>query len=443
MAHYSYLIGDQNEAVVVDPRRDCDVYIRKAHENGMEIKHVLETHRNEDYLIGSLELAEKTDAEIWHADSQWDYEYGNATEDGQSWDIGRLKIEALHTPGHTPGSMSYLLYDHDEAPWMIFTGDALFAGDVGRVDLLGMDRAEEMANKLYESIFEKILTLDDGVVVCPAHGAGSVCGSSIAERLWTTVGLERKHNPKLQFEDREEFVENVAKKLERPPYFRKMEKLNLKGPPVLKSLPRPKPLSASEFEEEKEGAIILDTRRELGFGSAHVPDSLSIWQNGIPNFAGWFLDYGKPILIVSDGKDIEKTVRYLIRLGYDDIRGYLSDGMLSWHMAGKDSDSIETVTVQELCTILDEEKPVWILDVRSEEEVEEQEIPDAHHIHVTKLPENMNNIPKDRKVYVFCGSGLRSMIAASLLKREGWKNPVVVSGGLAGWNSSTCPIEQD
>ena len=171
LAHYSYLVGDQREAVVFDPRRDCEVYVERAYEQGLAIKHVLETHRNEDYLIGSVELAERTDAEIWHADSQLQYRYGRPAEDGQTWKVGRLEVRAIHSPGHTPGSMSYLLHDPEGEPWVVFTGDALFAGDVGRVDLLGMDRAEELAAQLYDTIFGKLLPLGDGVIVCPAHGA--------------------------------------------------------------------------------------------------------------------------------------------------------------------------------------------------------------------------------------------------------------------------------
>ncbi len=442
LAHYSYLIGDGNEAVVIDPRRDCNVYIEKASVTGLRIAHILETHRNEDYVIGSLELAARTDAEIWHADAQWDYQYGQPVEDGQAWRVGRLKLEAIHSPGHTPGSMSYLLHDPDGAPWMVFTGDALFAGDVGRTDLLGTDRLEEMAGLLYDTLFNKLLPLGDEIIVCPAHGSDSVCGSAIAERVWTTIGLERRLNPKLQFADRDEFIANVAVKLERPTYFRQMEKLNLEGPPVLGSLPVPTPLSSGAFVQKAEDAFVLDTRMELGFGAAHVPNVLSIWLGGLASFAGWFLPYDRPILLVNETDDPTQAVRHLIRLGYDDLVGYLSGGMLAWHMAGRRSESIETVTVQELCQRLDADEDAWILDVRSHEELErEGEITGAHHIHITQLPLHLHEVSCDHPVYVFCGSGLRSMIGASLLQREGWENLTVVLGGLAGWNSVSCPLE--
>lgn len=441
LAHYSYLIGNEGEAVVIDPRRDCNIYLELASKRGLQITNILETHRNEDYVIGSLELADRTDAEIWHADSQLNYQYGNPVEEGKTWNLGELSLEALHTPGHTPGHMSYILYDQTDEPWVAFTGDSLFAGDVGRVDLMGMEKAEEMANKLYDTIFNKLLPLGDEVIVCPAHGSGSVCGSSIADRVWTTIGIERQRNPKLRFSKRSDFIEKIAEKLERPPYFRKMEELNLEGPPILKNLPVPTPLSPNEFEEKAEEATVLDTRMELGFNSAHVPKSLSIWMGGLPNFAGWFLSYDNPILLVNETDDPTQAVRYLIRIGFDDLAGYLSGGMLAWHTAGKESKSIETITVHELCNLLDEGKSPWILDVRNDDEVKKAQITDAHHIHITQLPDNLNEIPKNQNIYIFCGSGLRSTIAASLLKQEGWKNIKVVLGGTAGWNSTTCPIK--
>lgn len=443
LAHYSYIIGDKNEALVIDPRRDIDVYLDLASENGMSIKTVLETHRNEDYVIGSYEIKEKTDADIYHTEEGLDYEYGKTVKEGDTFKVGRLKVEAVHTPGHTLGSMSYLLYDPDGEPWMVFTGDALFAGDTGRVDFYGEDNLEEMAHKLYDSIFNKILPLGDGVIICPAHGSGSVCGSEIAERDITTVGIEKDRNPKLQVDSKEEFAEVAADMLEYPPYFEKMEKMNLTLPDHVASEKSLDYLSPKEFKERAKDAVVLDTRKELGFGAAHIPGALSIWLEGIPNFAGWFLPYDKPILLVDESGDPSKALTYLKRIGYDNVEGCLAGGMLSWHMSGNESDSVKTVNVHDLCTELDSGKEPWILDVRSEEELEEEgEIEDAHHIHITQLKENIEKIPKDEDIHIFCGSGLRSMIAASLLKREGWKELTVVLGGLSGWTSTTCSIDE-
>lgn len=363
LAHYSYLIGDGNQAVVIDPRRDGDLYVQAAVREGMRITHVLESHRNEDYVIGSIELASRTGAVILHsAQDDLDYGYGERIGDGEALRIGRLKLRALHTPGHTRGHMSYLLHDPNGAPWMVFTGDALFAGDVGRTDFYGRDRLREITGLLYESLFHKILPLGDEVIVCPAHGAGSACGTAIAERTWTTIGLERKYNSRLQYTDEADFVEHVGRMLEYPPYFRMMEKLNLEGPPLLGSLPTPPPLSPKEFAARAKDALVLDTRMELGFGSAHVPGALSVWQEGLSSFTGWFLSYDKPILLVTETNDVSQAVRYLIRLGFDRLDGFLAGGMLAWHTAGLASHSVETITVQELCQRLDEEEDVWILD---------------------------------------------------------------------------------
>ncbi len=438
LAHYSYLIGDNNQAVVIDPRRDVEHYIEIAEEEEMTITDIFETHRNEDYVIGSCELQAKTGADVWHAEKDMDYGYGEPAEEGKTWNIGRLKLEAIHTPGHTLGSMSYLLYDPDGEPWIIFSGDALFAGDVGRVDFYGAERLKEMSDKLYDSIFNKILPLGDGVIICPAHGAGSVCGESIAEREWTTIGIERERNLKLQVSGASEFADKVAEMREYPPYFARMEKMNLEGPELLDE--GIKYMDTDEFEEKIEGAVILDTRPELAFGAAHVPGAISIWLNGVPSFAGWFLPYDKPILLVSD--DVPKAAIYLKRMGYDNVKGALSGGMLSWHMSGRKSVSVNTLTVQKLCGMLDMGKEPWILDVRGIGELKnEGEIEDAHNIHVTQMHKKMEDIPMDREIYIFCGSGLRSMTAASLLKRDGWKNLNVVLGGVKGWTSTTCTLE--
>ena len=442
LAHYSYLIGDGGEAVVIDPRRDASVYVERAHRAGMRITRVLETHRNEDYVVGSLELADATDATVLHSgEDNLEYGYGESIHDGEPVSVGRLKLRALHTPGHTLGHMSYLLHDPDGAPWVLFSGDALFAGDVGRTDFYGRDRLEEVTSLLYETLFGTILPLGDAVIVCPAHGAGSVCGTAIAERTWTTIGLERNHNPQLQYTDKQAFLANVGEMLEYPPYFRMMERLNLEGAPLMGSLLAAQPMSPHAFAAEANEAQVVDTRTELSFGAAHVPGALSIWEGGLPSFGGWFLDYDRPILLVTDGHEVSESVRYLMRIGYDDVVGFLAGGMLAWHKAGLASQSIETIIVQELCDRLDQEEEAWILDVRSPEEVARHEIPTAHNIHLTKLEDRMDEVPRDERIYVFCGSGRRSMVAAGLLQRAGYDTLTVVLGGLAGWSSVSCPLE--
>ena len=437
IAQYSYLVGDGAEAVVIDPRRDCDIYVERAFEAGMRIAHILETHRHEDFATGSLELAARSGAAVWHADAQWEYRYGQVVRDGQRWKIGAFALEAIHSPGHTPGSISYLLRDSSGNPWMLFTGDALFAGDVGRVDLLGMERSREMAGALHDTIHGKFVPLGDGVIVCPAHGAGSVCGSAIADRIWTTIGLERALNPTLRHDSKASFIAAVARELERPPYFTVMERINLEGPSVRGGAPVAAPLGPAEFAKPAENAVVLDARSELAYASAHIPSAQFIWPEAVPSYAGWFLPYDKPILIVCERTDVDMVGRSLFRLGFDDVAGFLSGGMLAWTMAGKETASTRTMSAREFRSALAGGGSATVLDVRSAEEFEKSRpIPGAHNIHVTMLPGNLARVPRERPLYIVCGSGMRSMMAASILERQDVHDTAVLLGGYAAWNAS-------
>ncbi len=441
LAHFSYMIGENHQAVVIDPRRDVEAYIDEALANGYRISDILETHRNEDYVIGSRDLAHRTGAQIWHADSQWDYQYGSPVEDGQLWGVGEYTLTALHTPGHTPGHMSYILGNVSGEPYMVFTGDCLFAGDVGRVDLLGKERSAENAALLYESIFERILPVGDGVIICPAHGAGSVCGGTISSLPWTTIGVERKTNPRLQHVDKDTFVRVVANIHEQPPYFARMEEYNTYGAPLMTDARTPMALGAEDFADVARTAFVLDTRKEPAFGAAHIPLSISIWHSGLARFAGWFLPYDRPLLLVSEDNNPMEAVTQLGRLGYDNVAGYLAGGMHEWLARGLVAESVQTVTVQQLCKLLDERGDVWLLDVRSDAELETQgRIAGAHHLHITQARDHLDLIPRDRPVYIFCGSGLRSMTVASMLKQHGWLDVAVALGGLSGWKSISCPV---
>lgn len=446
LAHYSYIFGDAGEAIVIDPRRDCEVYVEKAQERGLRITHVLETHRHEDFLVGSAVLAGMTGARLWHADSQWEYRYGEAAREGQAWRLGTHSLEALATPGHTPGSLSYLLRFGGGEPWMIFTGDALFAGEAGRVDLMGPEKMRQMAALLHESIFSKILPLGDGVMLMPAHGSGSACGSSIASREWTTIGIERRLNPRLKKPDREAFMAEMAMALERPPYFRRMEELNLLGPGAMPQLPPP--VTAGEFAarmESGEGeALLLDTRDELEYNAAHVPGSAFIWEEGLSSYAGWFLDYDRPLLLITGKGGPSSAARQLVRLGFDDIRGWLAGGLLGWHNAGFESKPVSTMMPQQLCDLLERKEELCILDVRGEEELKaDGKIPGSTNIHITLLPERLNEVPGCERLFIFCGTGKRSTIAASLLERSGRRPPpTVILGGIAGWKMEACPLQK-
>lgn len=440
LAHLSYFVGSGNEAIVIDPRRDCQIYFDIARREGMKIKYIFETHRNEDYVIGSLELKELTDAEIYHGKGV-DFKYGIFVSDEQEFNFGSMKLTALHTPGHTDESMSYALTypESGKAPLMVFTGDALFVGDVGRTDLYGPEEIPRMAANLYESIFNKILPLGDGVILCPAHGAGSLCGGAISKREYSTLGLERIQNPALQRTDKEEFIKfKLEEKLEFPPYFKKMEQYNLQGPPLLKGLPVPELLFPKEFVKEMEkGAMVVDTRMPHSFGGAHIKGSYGIWLKGLPYYAGWVLPYDKPILLVLEEKDqLETAVSYLVRIGYDSIAGFLNGGISSWYMKALPVESLNLISVQSLKDKIEKNEEMVILDVRRDEEWEKGHIEGARHVYVGHLEENLDKVPRNSPIIVYCDSSRRSNIAASILKKNGYDMVYNVLGSMTAWKNA-------
>ena len=448
MAHFSYFIGSDEEAIIIDPRRDCQAYIDLARKEEMKIKHVLETHRNEDYVIGSREISHLTGAKIHHGPGL-EFEYGETLEDGKTFFFGKMKLIALHTPGHTDESMSYALSDatSDEETIMVFTGDALFSGDVGRTDLYGPKEAPRLAKNLFNSIFNKILPLGDGATLCPAHGAGSICGGAISEREWSTLGYERLRNPALQ-KTVEEFVKfKTAERLERPPYFKKMEQYNLKGPPLLNGLPDPPSLPPSEFQKGiQQGAIILDSRTPSAFGGSHIKGSYSIWLEGLPAFAGWILPFDKAILLVLENrKHLKAAVTYLIRVGYDQIDGYLCSGvetcgLESWYANALPIEHLGLINVHELKEQLDRKDKLTVLDVRTDKEWEKGHIENAIHVYVGHLKERLNEIPKRQPIAVICSVGNRSSIGASILHQTDRQEIYNVLGGMSAWQKAGYPM---
>jgi hydroxyacylglutathione hydrolase len=447
IAHNSYLIGSGSEAAVIDPRRDCQIYAELAQQKGLRIRYIFETHRNEDYVIGSVELNKLTLAEIYHGPGL-DWEYGKTLRDGQEFQIGTLRLTSLHTPGHTDESMSYAVADlsSGQATVMVFTGDALFVGDVGRTDLYGPEQAPRLASNLYDSIFGKLLPLGDGVILCPAHGAGSVCGLNIADRDESTLGIERVQNPALQLTNRDDFIRyKVAEKPERPPYFRQMEKYNLEGPPLLGCMPLPAPLTPSEFREEMEkGATVVDTSAPAAFGGAHIKGSYSIWLEGLPVFAGWVLSYDRPILLVlEDQSHLERAIRYLIRAGYEWIVGYLKGGIEGWYNAGFPVEHLQVLTVHELKAKIDLGEELTILDDRGQDEWDEAHIRGAQHVYVGHIQERMADIPQDKPVAMFCNVGHRAGLGASILLREGCTAVYNVLGSMTAWRAAGYPVTTD
>lgn len=330
LAHNSYIIGAGGEAAVIDPRRDCLVYATVAEREGMKITKIFETHKNEDYVIGSRELARPTGAEILHG-AREEFGFGTGVREGETFTVGSLELEVLETPGHTIESISLLLRDRSVSgdPLMVFTGDALFAWDVGRTDLAGEDKRREMSEMLYASLHEKLLTLPDSTIVCPAHGAGSVCGGNIGDREYTTIGFEKATNGLLSL-SKEEFVERkVSERLYEPQYIAMMRKLNREGPPLIYNLPHLQAYSAREIRSLMDrGVQVVDIRSPTSFAGGHIPGTISIWRQGLPLYMGYYLNYEDPIVLVDDfNLDLDHVVRHFVRLGYDNIAGYLAGGL--------------------------------------------------------------------------------------------------------------------
>jgi hydroxyacylglutathione hydrolase len=442
IAHKSYFIGSNGTAAVIDPRRDCDIYIEIAEQNNMKIEYIFETHRNEDYTIGSLELKEIVSADIFHGKGV-DFEYGNYVSEGNKFQVGSLVLEIIETPGHTDESISIMVKDRDvsDEVYMLFTGDTLFAGEIGRCDLYGEENKQRMAEAMYESIFTKILPLGDNVIVCPAHGSGSICGAEIREQELTTIGYEKKTNPLLQ-KDKKGFVESkVSERLYTPPYFQKMEINNVEGPELICKLPYLKPLSMHEVKElMAREAQVIDVRDPTAFAGGHIPNTLNIWSDGLPAYAGWFLNFRQPIIIIDDNnKRIDELKRYLIRLGYDNVYGYLSGGFPVWFKGSGDFETVKTWSVHDLLPNMGKES-LFLLDVRKENDWIDERIDGSHNIYIGILKDNLDDVPKDKHVVVSCDTGYKASIGTSILKMNGYKNVTNVLGSITAWKKAGYPV---
>ncbi|MHB8763686.1 MAG: MBL fold metallo-hydrolase [Deferrisomatales bacterium] len=447
LAHLSYMVGHGGLAAVIDARRDCEPYLALARERGCRIAHIFETHRNEDYITGSVELQRRTGAEIHHGRSL-DWGFGREAAEGDEFRLGAIRLRVLETPGHTDESLSLTLADTSfaEEPVAVFTGDALFLGDVGRTDFYP-ERAREVAGLLYVSIFEKLLPLGDHVLLYPAHGAGSVCGSGMASREFSTLGYERRFNPALQAGDREVFIERkLAERHTQPPYFRLMERYNQRGDaPVLSGLPEPQVLTPDEFEQALHGgAVALDVREPEAFAGAFLPGSLNIPLDMLAAYAGWLLPPDRDLLLVTtQPTDVTAALQPLRRIGYDRVAGYLGGGMHAWETSGRSLDAVGVVTARQLVDALEGPDAPVVLDVRKAEEFEAGHLPGAVHVFLGHLPERLDEVPKGRPVVTFCGSGRRASIAASILKRSGYPEVANNLGSVQACRAVGCELVED
>jgi hydroxyacylglutathione hydrolase len=447
LAHHSYYIGSGRAAAVIDPRRDCDVYLDIARESGQQITCIFETHRNEDYVTGSKELSKRTGALIYHGPVTA-FSYGTRVLDGMKFMVDDLEISVLETPGHTADSISLLVRDRKVTgdPYLVFTGDTLFSGDVGRTDLLGQGRGEEAAGMLYDSIWNWVLPLGDDVLLYPAHGAGSVCGGDIVDHPLTTIGYEKKTNPLLR-KDRRAFIDyKMGEHLYVPPYFRKMETVNLEGPPLIGELPDLAPYTNRQVKEQiGKGVQLLDIRAPGSFGSGYIPGSLSIWRDGLSAFTGWFLNYEVPIIIVDDfNLSLDPVIRQFVRLGYDNLKGYVAGGFPAWYKGGERFDRHRVWSVYDLHSAL--ESPtgkLYLLDVRDVHNRQKAgHIAGDHHIYVGELPNRVTGVPRNAEIVVYCDAGYKGCLAASYLSMKGYTRVTNILGGMTGWSGAGLPVER-
>jgi hydroxyacylglutathione hydrolase len=445
LAHNSYLLGSKNEAAVIDPRRDCEIYTEYVQQNNLRIKYIFETHRNEDYVIGSLDLQHKTNAEIFHG-SALKFAYGKPVKEKDRFSLGMMELGILETPGHTDESISLTLKVKDtEEVSMVFTGDTLFAGDTGRIDLYGETEKHRLAAAMHDSLQLKLLTLKDGVIVCPAHGKGSVCGKEISDLEYTSIGYEKQTNPQLSLQ-KDKFIQmKIHEHHYRPPYFKHMEQLNQNGAPLLHTLPVLHPVSAETLHQFSTNTVqIVDIRSPASFASGHIPGSIHLWRTGLPVFAGWFLDYNTPIILIDDfNLNLETVVRQLLRFGYTDIAGYLSEGFSSWY---KQNQRFEQVTVWSPAEVQQHQKDtsVFLLDVREKEDRKKQgHIANSTHIYVGDISNQLSQIPSDKNVVIYCDSGFKTSIASSILKRNQYPTVTNMLGGFMAWKKAELPIEHE
>ena len=452
LAHASYIIGDEatGTAVVVDPQRDTDQYIAFASEHALTIKLVFLTHLHADFIAGHLELRDRVGATIYlGAAAKAAYPF-TALRDGDILEFGRVCLKVLETPGHTPESISILVYDLDASdaqPHAILTGDTLFIGDVGRPDLraaLGWS-ATDLGGMLFDSLHKKLLALPDQSLVYPAHGAGSLCGRALSKETVSTLGEQRRVNYALQPMSKEAFIQVVtADQPEAPPYFTYDAVLNSEERSTLdQALAREmNPLTLDAvLALQADGAQILDTRDPDEFGAAHLAGSINIGLGGqYATWVGTVLDRAHPIVIIADpGRENESAVR-LGRIGFDHVAGYLQDGLHSLESRPELIKFTERLSAQFAAELLSSSEPPLAIDVRGPREREQKHIEGSVSIPLTRLADNLKTLPRDRPLLVYCAGGYRSSIAASLLQRRGFDPVSEIAGGIAAWEAAKLPV---
>ena len=448
LAQGAYYIESDGEAAVIDPLREVQPYIEKAERRGAKIKYVFETHFHADFVSGHQDLSAKTGAPIVFGPTGMKMGFDAiVAEDGQEFQLGKVKIRLMHTPGHTMESACYLLINEAGKEEALFTGDTLFIGDVGRPDLAQKVIAdltqEKLAGYLYDSLRNKIMPLADDIIVYPAHGAGSACGKNMSKETSDTLGNQKRTNYALQEMTKEEFIKEVTSGLAPPPaYFPQNVMMNIEGydsiDEVLERGVRPLSPAAFEAAANETGAVILDTRDPQVFAKGFIPNSINIGIDG--SFAVWvgalIPDLKQEILIVAEEGREEEVVTRLARVGYDHAIGYIKGGFESWKKDGREVDTITSITSEELANIIEKEGNVNILDVRKNSEYLSEHVIAAENTPLDYINDSMEKISKNKTYYVHCAGGYRSMVFNSILKARGFDNLIDVKGGFTAIKDS-------
>jgi glyoxylase-like metal-dependent hydrolase (beta-lactamase superfamily II)/rhodanese-related sulfurtransferase len=450
LAHASYLIGSEGEAVVVDPQRDVEQYLTEAALQNLKIKYIIETHLHADFISGHRELSTKTGAEIVFGQKAGPAFPHVHAKDGDEIKIGKVTLRIMETPGHTPESICVLVTDTEERsnggdrapdPEKVLTGDTLFIGDVGRPDLAGGEgyTPQAMAAMLYDSLHEKLLKLDDAVEVYPAHGAGSMCGKNLSSETSSTIGQQRKFNYALQPMTKDQFVAMMTTDLpEAPAYFAKDAEINRLGASALDELPPPAPLTPNEVSSlAGEGHVILDVRSAAEFGAGHVPGSLNIGLGGqFASWAGSLIPLTSPIIIVAESQDkVAEAQTRLARVGLENVEGYLNGGIYQWSLDGFAVATVPQISVAELKDFIENDKSLQVIDVRRGPEYQTGHAPSAITAPLAKFREQLPqlNLDASQLTAVICAGGYRSSAATSILQQSGFKNVLNVTGGTKAW----------
>jgi hydroxyacylglutathione hydrolase len=450
LGNSSYLIGSEATrlAAVIDPQRDVDRYLQVAEGLGLRLTYALDTHLHNDFISGARELAAQRGIIVGaSSEARLEFEH-QPLQAGATVSLGDVTIGVLATPGHTPEHISFTARSLGQStPSAIFTGGALIVGGAARTDLLGPDLTDHLSRQLYHTLHDQLLHFPDDVLVYPTHGAGSFCSAPVSAERSTTIGRERRWNALLQAASEEEFIEQALRNLpDYPTYFRYMRAINQRSPRVLNGLPVLEPLLPESVQRQMtQGVAVIDTRMPSEFMAGHLPEAY-----GIPlaapliTWAGWVVPFGTPIILIAkDPIEREAAVRQLIRIGYDDLRGYLDGGITAWAAAGLPTRQVPIMPAEELRLQLERGIAPIILDVRHDDEWRAGHLPRAIHLDAGRLSMSQPSAPRDEPLIVHCGHADRSTVGLSLLERWGYRNLMLLDGGFSGWQAAGYPIVRD